>query len=65
MGPIGKKLAQLPVHQVRSRIDIIEIEHKPGRVVHWEKLLSALASINLAGFFIRGEPPALLDPGSQ
>ena len=46
---IREELAQLPVHQVRSRIDIIEVEHKPRRVVHSQKLLSALAPINLTG----------------
>ena len=43
----GKELVQLPVGQVRSRIDIIEIEDKKGSVVHSEKLRSTLALINL------------------
>ena len=43
----GKELTQLPVHQIRSRIDIVEIEDKGGRGVHSEKLRSTLALINL------------------
>ena len=46
---IREELAQLPVGQVRSWIDIIEVEHKSRRVVHSQKLLSALAPINLTG----------------
>ncbi len=47
------------MHQVRSRIDIIEVEIKEGRVVHWEKLIAVAASINLVpwapfrGYLIR------------
>ena len=44
---LGQDLAQLPVGHVRSRIDIIEVEDKEGRVVHSEKLLSVPTRINL------------------
>jgi hypothetical protein len=55
----------LPVGQVRSRIDIIEVEDKEGRVIHSEKLLSVPTRINLSELVSRGEHPGLLDPDSQ
>ena len=44
---LGQDLAQLPMGQVGSRIDIIEVEDKEGRVVHSEKLLYVPAPIKL------------------
>ena len=45
--PAGQDLAQLPVGQVRSGIDIIEVEDKERHIVHSTKLPSVLAAINL------------------
>ena len=56
-----KELVQLPVHQVRSRIDIIEIEDKEGSVVHSEKLRSTLALINLVESFRSAVAETLLE----
>ncbi len=62
---LGQELAQLPVGQVRSWIDIIEVEDKEGRVVHSEKLLSVPTRINLVELVSPGEHPGLLDPDSR
>ena len=56
----GQDLAQLQVGQVRSRIDIVEVEDKGRRVVHSEKLPSGPASINLVESAIRGSVPGNL-----
>jgi len=62
---LGQDLVQLPVGQVRSRIDIVKVEDKEGRVVHSEKLLSVPTRINLVELVSGDEHPGLLDPDSQ
>ena len=62
---VGQNLAQLPMGQVRSRIDIIEVEDKERRVVHSEKLLSVPAPINLVESVNPGGASGSLDPDSR
>ena len=57
--PLGQDLTQLAVGQVRSRIDVIEVEDKGERVGHPEKLLSIPPRINLCELVGPGEPTAL------
>ena len=58
--PIREEFAQLPVSEVRSRIDIVEVEDERGFVVHRGKLLFGVALIKLCR--IEGLPTCAAPP---